>query len=432
MPERILDTHLKGLNVDPGTSVPELLAGTPSITDDVFSWPLLTLSEVALEHNIQTMASVCADAGVLHAPHVKTAMSQELYARQAGAGAWGATVATPAQLRAVRSWGSSPVMLANELTDPRELRWLREHLIGAARDGEPATVWHWVDSLCGVELARQALRPEGDPAPSGYGVLIELGVPGGRTGVRSAADALELARGLAAARIPLVGVAGYEGPLVDHDERPRAGRVIEYVRALRDLAEAIDRENLWGPGIGTDGLAPVVTVGGSDVIDVILSELGEVDGRMPIRGVIRSGASLTHDHGLCARANPWQHLGLALQPAAVVWASVLSTPEEGLALLNAGRRDVPFDIDLPVPLHVLGLAETGAWAGPGPIEGWQVTTLNDQHAYLRTTNGTSTPLSPGDVVGLGISHPCTLFDKWRTAVVVDDQLRAVDLITTQF
>jgi len=40
-----------------------------------------------------------------------------------------------------------------------------------------------------------------------------------------------------------------------------------------------------------------------------------------------------------------------------------------------------------------------------------VTALNDQHAYVVIP--ASSTLAVGDVVRLGISHPCTAFDKWR-------------------
>lgn len=417
----------KGLNLHGPTTREELVGTRPSIFSETFSWPLLTLADSALQHNIHTMARVCADHGVVHAPHVKTAMSRELYARQAAAGAWGATVATPAQLRTVLSWGAEKVMLANQLTDPRELRWL-----GHALEADPARqVWFWVDSARGVQLAARHLAVGSAGPPPGVGLLVELGITGGRTGVRSPAEALRLARAVHAAGLPLLGVAGYEGPLVDHTERPRAGRVIEYVRDLRSLAHAVEQEGLRerAPEAAT---RPVVSVGGSDVVDVVLTELGQ---RAPgqVQGIIRSGAYLTHDHGLCARANPWQHLGLALQPAARVWASVLSTPEPGLVLANIGRRDVPFDIDLPVPLSRCRLQYDGTWGPVQPLTGWQVTRLNDQHAYLGPVAGQQPDLlQPGDVVGFGISHPCTLFDKWRTAVVVDDQLSVLDVVTTDF
>ena len=428
MREDLLLPSAKGLILDRPTSGEQLCASHPSIFSDSFSWPLLTLSDSALDHNVTTMAAVCAEHGVAHAPHVKTAMSRQLYARQAAAGAWGATVATPAQLRTVLSWGTDRVMLANQLTDPRELRWLGRTLAAAPS----RTIWFWVDSLQGVDLVRTHLLTGADRLPPGLGLLVELGIPGGRTGLRTSAEALQLARAVHAAGLPLVGVAGYEGPLVDHAERPRAGRAIEYVRDLRALACAVEQEGLreWAPASAP---VPVVSVGGSDLVDVILAELGEDAPGASVQGIIRSGAYLTHDHGLCARANPWQHLGLALQPAAQVWASVLSTPEGGLALANIGRRDVPFDIDLPVPLTRCRVRTDGRWGEVEPLSGWRVTGLNDQHAYLRReTTGEPNALQPGDVVAFGISHPCTLFDKWRTAVVVDDQQRVLDVLTTEF
>ena len=38
----------------------------------------------------------------------------------------------------------------------------------------------------------------------------------------------------------------------------------------------------------------------------------------------------------------------------------------------------------------------------------------------------------GERIGLGISHPCTTFDKWAWMPIVDQAYRVVDAITTQF
>jgi D-serine dehydratase len=56
--------------------------------------------------------------------------------------------------------------------------------------------------------------------------------------------------------------------------------------------------------------------------------------------------------------------------------------------------------------------------------------LADQHCFL--TVPASTDLAPGDLVCLGVSHPCTTFDKWRVIPVVDDDYRVVDAIHTFF
>jgi D-serine deaminase-like pyridoxal phosphate-dependent protein len=108
----------------------------------------------------------------------------------------------------------------------------------------------------------------------------------------------------------------------------------------------------------------------------------------------------------------------ALRPAIELWAQVLSRPEPDLALLGAGRRDVGFDKGLPVPLRVLGSTASTA--------GWTVTELNDQHAYPRLDPGAT--LAPGDLVGLGVSHPCTTLDKWRVLVLLNDDERVTDLV----
>jgi D-serine deaminase-like pyridoxal phosphate-dependent protein len=57
--------------------------------------------------------------------------------------------------------------------------------------------------------------------------------------------------------------------------------------------------------------------------------------------------------------------------------------------------------------------------------------MNDQHTFVRGAD-----LNVGDVVRLGLSHPCTAFDKWRLIPVVSDVDEpdpiVVDLIHTYF
>lgn len=162
----------KGLALQGPSSLEQVAAAHPTITADTFSWPLLTLDDAALEHNLSTMAEICRAAGVQHAPHVKTTMSPQLYARQVAHGAWGATVANPAQLRTVVDWGARRVFLANELVDPRETAALR-HLLDAGAgagpgvdagtgvadgltDGQALEVWLYVDSAVGVQRLEAA------------------------------------------------------------------------------------------------------------------------------------------------------------------------------------------------------------------------------------------------------------------------------------
>jgi D-serine dehydratase len=59
-----------------------------------------------------------------------------------------------------------------------------------------------------------------------------------------------------------------------------------------------------------------------------------------------------------------------------------------------------------------------------------VVQLNDQHAHVKVPQ--ESPLNPGDMVSLGISHPCTTFDKWQALFLVDDAYDIVGAIRTFF
>ena len=50
------------------------------------------------------------------------------------------------------------------------------------------------------------------------------------------------------------------------------------------------------------------------------------------------------------------------------------------------------------------------------------------------TSGTpgESPLKVGDMVGFGIGHPCTTFDKWGLLMIVDADYRVVEAVKTFF
>ena len=67
-------------------------------------------------------------------------------------------------------------------------------------------------------------------------------------------------------------------------------------------------------------------------------------------------------------------------------------------------------------------------------EGAVIVKMNDQHAYLRLPDGhpLCSELAVGDLVGCGISHPCTTFDKWKLLLEVDDGYAVRGAINTFF
>jgi D-serine deaminase-like pyridoxal phosphate-dependent protein len=343
---------------------------------DGFTSPVAVLVGPALFGNLDRYAAFCTRYGLDFAPHLKTTMAPQLAAEQARRGAWAFTVANVAQARVLRAFGARRILIAHEVVDPASVGWL-------AAEQEHAEICCWVDSPSTVDILA------GYPIP----VFVELGAPGGRTGARTPGEAADLVRRVRAAPgLRLAGVAGYEGTFGASRFPADLAAVRGFVRDLVRFARSVDAES--------------VTAGGSAYPDVVAEELTGFAGQR----ILRSGAYVAHDHVHYAHLSPFP-----LEPALRVWATVVSTPEPGLALANLGKRDVSFDLDLPVPL--------------GVPDGLSVTELNDQHAYLRDPAGT---LRVGDWVAFGISHPCTMFDRWAALALVDGQDRVTDLIRTYF
>lgn len=413
-----------------GLTVRDFLATEPRLEE--FWTPLTVLDARALRRNADTIQAWAAAHGMELMPHGKTTMAPALWRLQLDAGATGLTLATPGQVRTARAFGISAVMLANALVAPDALAFVAGELDDAA-----FAFACWVDSPDTVEAMERGLAASGISPARRIDVLVELGAPGGRTGARSLDAAEAVARRVAASPVlRLAGVAGYEGSL-GHDRSARTlAAVRDYLADLVELHQVVQRIVAESGDAGADAL--IVTAGGSAYLDLVAEAFGpaiEADaaaGRRT-RWILRSGASLLHDDGFYHGISPLDAGRAAagrpaLAPAMRGYARVVSHPEPGLALLDGGKRDFPYDEGLPVPFGVapsLGAEEE-------PLAGASVTAVNDQHAFLRSD--AALPVDVGDVVSLGLSHPCTAFDKRRWLPVVDHagSTRVVDLVRTFF
>ncbi|KAA0104163.1 alanine racemase [Mycolicibacterium sp. P1-5] len=409
--ERV-DWRFKGLPAAwSGRTVAQICAEAPDLFDAGPLGPVCVLHDEALRHNLSTMARWCARHGVELAPHGKTHMSPQLLARQFESGACAVTAATISQVRTYRAFGVREVVLANEMVDAAGLAWLAAELDA---DHQFRLIC-WVDSVRGVALMTEALRAAGAQRP--VDVCVELGAVGTRTGCRdnSCVDAVAAAA-VASPRLRLVGVAGYEAALGHDVSASGVERVREYLAWVRAVAIRL------APLFEVDDI--LVTAGGSTHFDLVAEMLAG-----PWRTVLRSGAYLTNDDGLYLRTSPLTRPGAepgGFVPALQVWAQVGSRPEPGLALLMMGRRDVSFDQDLPVPQQIrIGFG----WAD---LAGCEVVKLNDQHAFLRLSAAAEDVVGVGDWVAFGVSHPCTVFDKWQLIPVLDRRGRVLDLVRTFF
>ncbi len=417
-----LDHRLKGYPIVADPTLAERIADRHwRVLDDALPYPLATLRTSALMHNLAWMQDWARRKGVQLAPHGKTTMSPELFRLQLQAGAWGMTVANVHQLQLALRAGAQRCIIANQVLADADLDGLDALL--AHHDG--VRVWFLVDSRAQLAMIEDWARRR--HSERRFDVLLELGTAGFRSGCRTHDEALTLAHALAASPwVRLGGVECYEGGLAACDSALDSQAVSELVRRVRAVVLAIDAQQLWGE----DTL--LMTAGGSAIFDLVIPLLTGYPLSRPVQGVLRSGCYITHDHGRYAQflrlLEQREGLQASLQPAIEIWAMVQSVPEPGLALLSAGRRDLSFDQRMPVPVRWALRGSQSIAPTPGH---WEVHALSDQHAHMRFDPAGAAP-AVGDRVALGISHPCTTFDKWRWMALVDDETRITGVIGTHF
>ena len=385
------------------------------LREDV-SLPAAILYEDKLQHNLHWMKAFASAYGVKLAPHGKTTMAPRLFRRQLEAGAWGITLATATQVRVAYEHGVRRVLLANELVG-------RENVSAVVRllEDPDFDFFCLVDSVEIVEYLAGML-PGNDRK---LNVLVELGVNGGRTGVRDDAgleavlSALEKHKG----RIALCGVEVYEGVLADEDS------IRKFLQRAVDVMARLVAEGRF------DRSPAVLSGAGSAWYDVVAEVFtgGKFDHAIEI--VLRPGCYLTHDVGVYREAqerikqrNPVaKQLDSSLTPALQLWAYVQSVPEKDKAILGLGKRDAAFDAGLPRPaLHY----RPGGGKPTAPLSEWVLTKIMDQHSFVQIPPGADVRV--GDMIGLDISHPCLTFDKWKYLAVVDADYRVIDIVETFF
>ena len=288
-------------------------------------------------------------------------------------------------------------------------------------------VYFLVDSVEQVDAIQKWRSSSQSITP--FTVLIELGIEGKRTGCREHTQAMALARKIKDTHgLLLCGVECYEGALATCNHEHDQASVAALMSRVQQLAVACEKENLF------ENDEILLTAGGSAIFDLVAQHLKPQLNR-PTRGILRSGCYLTHDHvqyrKMLKCIGERLQLRETLRPALEVISSVQSCPEPGLALLTMGKRDVSYDMDLPVAIWRANIGDKVVTDVPTH---WEITALNDQHAYLKFNPATPTLEHPhvGQLIGSGISHPCTTFDKWRWMPVVDDHYLAINAISICF
>lgn len=380
--------------------------------------PALAIKQSSLENNIAWMQHYANARGVSLAPHGKTTMTPWIFQRQLEHGVWAMGVGSAWQAKVAMEAGMPRVLMANQLVGKANMQ-----LISELKEQHPATQFYCcVDSLSNAQALNAFFAGRGQTLD----VLLELGVPGGRCGCRSVAEAQQLAAGIAAMPgLRLRGIELYEGVVHGSDAQSK----IEHL--LREAAGLL-RELHQQQRFGDEEM--ILTGAGSAWYDVVCDIWGSETLPVACRVVIRPGCYITHDRGIyqeaqdaiLTRDSTACDLAGELTSALELVALVQSMPEPGRLVVNFGKRDAAFDAGLPQPIahYRDGIAQSDS------LQGLTTVGIMDQHAML--TCPPDTRVQIGDILLFSTSHPCLTFDKWKTLFLIDDDYQVIDTLETAF
>ena len=280
----LIDDRTKGI---PGGVAPFRLGDIGSqswnLLHEDLPLPVAILKASALAHNGKWMASFLELSGAVISPHGKTTMSPQLFERQLDDGAWAVTVATVHQIQVCRHYGFSRIVLANQLVGRQAIRFVLDEL----RDDPDFDFYCLVDSVDGVEVLAAAARAH--PVDRPVKVLLEGGMPGGRTGCRNLDAALAVARAAKAAapHVALHGVEGFEGLIQADSLAEQEAKVAAFLDFLAEIAMVCQGDNLFAEG-------PIVlSAGGSAFYDMVLDRFRRIDLGRETMLLTRSGCYLS-------------------------------------------------------------------------------------------------------------------------------------------
>lgn len=403
----------------PNDTTGEFSSAARSLLQGELTLPLAVLDQQKLTNNIRWMQQFADLAGVQLAPHGKTGMLPALFLQQIAQGAWGITLATVPQAMVAAAHGVKRILLANQL-------------VGCAEMQQVAKMQQYgVEFYCLLDSQDNLTQLDNFFSEQGLTlkVLLEIGVAGGRSGVRSFTAALELAQQVKQSKaLQLAGVEFYEG-VIKAPDQPAAIR--QFVHSCIGFGLELQQQKLFAtPQI-------LLTGAGSAFYDLVSEAFQAAALPDNFIKLIRPGCYLFFDLGIYQQAQQdlLKRSALACQVegelhnALEVWAYVLSRPEPQLAIIGLGKRDMAFDAGLPLVSQHFRPVTKSAQKQPLQAQPTQrqpkaadarmhITKIMDQHALLQLPPDSD--LAVGDMLSFAGSHPCLTLDKWRYLAVLDE------------
>lgn len=331
--------------------------------------PVVVIDLEVAQRNIERLQAACTAAGVGNRPHIKTHKSPLLAKRQLDAGAIGITCQKLGEAEVMAAAGATDILISyNVVGAPKHarLRALAERVKLTLCCDNPVAADGYSAAMAAGNPAGKAGN-SGDsagaaPAAEALGVFVECDTGRHRCGVTTPQAAIDLARHVAA----LPGLR-FDGLLL----YPPEGDLEPTRQFLDDYHAGCERAGLAPGRICTGGTPNSVRIG----------VLGEDEYRAGTyvyndRQMIAAGAATIDDCAL------------------FVYATVVSTPETGRVMVDAGSKTLTSDLS--------GFKDHGILVD---YPGSRITKLAEEHGFVDVFRCASTPVV-GEVVRILPNHAC--------------------------
>ena len=337
--------------------------------------PALLLDMDAVERNIGTMAGFFKDKPCKLRPHIKTHKLPLIALKQIEAGAIGITCAKLGEAKIFLESGVKDVLIANEIVGPAKI----QRLVNLSGYG---------NLICCVDHYENARDISDAAGKIGRKVhlLVEVNVGINRCGVMPGKPALELVEKISRLEhLVFRGFMGYEGGVFVLDVEEKKKTCTESNRLLVETKDLVERHGFP---------VEIVTAGGSNTFNLTGLYPGITD--------IQVGSYVTMD-------TYNKFYGLNFEQAVTVLTTVISRPERGRAVTDAGMKSLSTDHGLPVCKD----------------PAISVSRLNEEHGHLEIKDPDH-GLRVGNKIEVIPSHGCTtipLYDRY--VVIRDDRVESV-------
>lgn len=332
--------------------------------------PCVVIDVAKARRNIEKMQAVANETGCNLRPHIKTHKMPLFAQMQLAAGCGGITCAKVSEAEVMVEGGCDDIFIAYPLVGDFRIRRALALLPRMKR------LILAVDSMASAKPLSEAA------VAAGVRLEVRLEIDTGlhRTGVPRD-QFLLLAKEIAALPgLSLTGIYTFRG-LVCHD-----------APTLDNQAAAQEEGELMAGMAGELRAAgiPIKDISaGSTPTGVLLAKTG-------LATEFRPGTYIFNDHMVCM-----EKAATPDEIAVRLYATVVSTPEEGYAVIDGGTKTFPMDILLDQPPYYYP-----GYALVAGDENLQLRRMNEEHGIITAQNG-HTGLRVGQVLELIPIHVCT-------------------------